>query len=83
MGPNHICYSKIALDSSKPVGPGGPTGCTSATVTANECQSILLEGILDLKKTMDMDTLYAVLLECYIVKDGYKYDVANMVSKNA
>jgi hypothetical protein len=47
--------------------------------------SILLEGILDLKKTMDMDmdTLYAVLLECYIVKDGYKYDVANMVSKNA
>jgi hypothetical protein len=52
-------------------------------VTANECQSILLEGILDLKKTMDMDTLYAVLLECYIVKDGYKYDVANMVSKNA
>jgi hypothetical protein len=21
-------YSKIALDSSKPVGPGGPTGCT-------------------------------------------------------
>jgi hypothetical protein len=28
VGPNHICYSKIALDSSKPVGPGGPTGCT-------------------------------------------------------
>jgi hypothetical protein len=28
MGPNHICYSKIALDSSKPVGPDGPTGYT-------------------------------------------------------
>jgi hypothetical protein len=28
MRPNHICYSKIALDSSKPVGPCGPTGST-------------------------------------------------------
>jgi hypothetical protein len=28
----HICYSKIALDSSKPVGPDGPTVTpTSAT----------------------------------------------------
>jgi hypothetical protein len=28
MGPNHICCSKITLDSSKPVGPDGPTGYT-------------------------------------------------------
>jgi hypothetical protein len=28
MGPNHICYSKITLDLSKHVGPGGPTGST-------------------------------------------------------
>jgi hypothetical protein len=26
MGPSHISYSKILLVSSKPVGPGDPTG---------------------------------------------------------
>jgi hypothetical protein len=26
--PSHICYSKISLVLSKPVGPDGPTDCT-------------------------------------------------------